>query len=219
MEVDINLVGERDVVPAARLLARAFASDPVIGYYLTEGWRRQLGFRAFFRAVLYESLPHRAVYAARDRNGLVGVAAWLPPNAAHTPANLRARMSTAAVSALYPSTGAKLFAGFGDLAALHPSEPHWYLMFVGIEPRLQNGGIGTTLLSAVLDQADSDAVLCYLETPFEETLGFYRRLGFDTRSESRPFEVPTPIWTMTRSPAVPQLKRPGRGGTSASILP
>ena len=71
-------------------------------------------------------------------------------------------------------------------------------MFVGVEPRLHNNGIGATALSPVLEQADLDGVLCYLETPFEETLGFYRRLGFETRSESQPFQAPTPIWTMTR---------------------
>jgi ribosomal protein S18 acetylase RimI-like enzyme len=204
VHVDVKPVKEREAARAARLLARAFAADPVIGYYLAEGWRRPLGFRAFFRAALYESLPHGAVYAARDRNGLVGVAAWLPPDAADAPATLRARMSTAAVKALYPATGAKLFAGFGDLAALHPSEPHWYLMFVGVEPRLQSSGIGATLLSPVLEHADLHKVLCYLETPFEGTLSFYRRLSFETRSESQPFEAPTPIWTMTR---VPQTSR------------
>lgn len=110
---------------AARLLARAFAADPVIGYYLTEGWRRQPGFRAFFRAALYDSPGDGAVYAARDRSGLVGVAAWLPPDPPGAAATMRAGMSTATVRALYSAAGSKLFAGFGGLAELHPNEPHW----------------------------------------------------------------------------------------------
>jgi GNAT superfamily N-acetyltransferase len=198
MEVDVNLLGRREVAGGARLLARAFAADPVIGYYLAEGWRQRLGFRAFFRAAVCESMPHGAVYAARIGRDLVGVAAWLPPDPPEIPSNRRARWSTATVRALYPATGGRLFAGFGGLEALHPSEPHWYLVFVGVEPALQGSGIGEALLSPVLDRADVDGVLCYLETPFDETHSFYERLGFKIRSESRPFEAPTPIWTMTR---------------------
>lgn len=55
MDLDVDLLVEREASRAARLLARAFAADPVIGYYLTPGWRRPAGFRAFFRAALYET--------------------------------------------------------------------------------------------------------------------------------------------------------------------
>jgi GNAT superfamily N-acetyltransferase len=198
MDVDVGLLDEREVHAGARLLARAFAADPVIGYYLTRGFRQRSGFRAFFRAALFESLPHGAVYAARTDARLVGVAAWLPPIAPEAPPSQRARSSTAMVRMLYPTSAGRLFAGFAGLEALHPSEPHWYLMFVGVEPALQSGGVGAALLSPVLETADADGVLCYLETPFEGTHSFYRRLGFEIRSESQPFEAPAPVWTMTR---------------------
>ena len=100
---------------------------------------------------------------------------------------------------LYPRTAAKLFAGFEALVTLHPAERHWYLMFVGVEPALQSSGIGANLLSPVLDRADADGVLCYLETPFAGTHRFYRRLGFEISSESEPFDAPATIWCMTRS--------------------
>lgn len=101
---------------------------------------------------------------------------------------------------LYPNTGGRLFAGFEGLAALHPSQPHWYLMFVGIDPVLQSSGVGTRLLAPVLERADMENVLCYLETPFERTQSFYERLGFELRSESQPFDAPAPVWTMIRTP-------------------
>lgn len=206
MAVRVDLLDARQVPRAARLLARAFAADPVIGYYLTEGFRRQLGFRAFFRAALYEALPQGAVYAARDEDGaLVGVAAWLAPDAPELPSDRHARLSSAMVRMLYPARGAKLFAGFDGLAALHPREPHWYLMFVGVEPGLQGSGVGSLLLSPVLEQANGSGALCYLETPFPRTRRFYEQLGFKITSEFQPFEAPAPIWTMTRSaPASPR---------------
>jgi hypothetical protein len=146
VDTEVNLLGEPKVPDAARLLAGAFAADPVLGYYLTGGWRQRLAFRAFFRAALHESLPHGAVHAARSGSDLVGVAAWLPPDPPETPPNRHARRSTATVRTLYPRTGGELFAGFAGLEALHPSEPHWYLMFVGVEPSLQSSGVGAELL-------------------------------------------------------------------------
>lgn len=208
MAVRVDLLDAREVPRAARLLARAFAADPVIGYYLTDGLRRQLGFRAFFRAALYESLPHGAVYAARNDGPLVGAAASLPPNPPELPSDRHARVSIAMVRMLYPARAGKLFADFSGLAALHPSEPHWYLMFVGVEPRLQGSGVGSSLLSPVLEQANADGTLCYLETPFPQTHRFYEQLGFTITSESQPFAAPTPIWTMTRSAPASPSKEP-----------
>jgi GNAT superfamily N-acetyltransferase len=205
VDTEVNLLGEPKVPDAARLLAGAFAADPVLGYYLPGGWRQRLGFRAFFRAALHESLPHGAVYAARSASDLVGVAAWLPPDPPETPPNRHARRSTATVRTLYPRTGGELFAGFAGLEALHPSEPHWYLMFVGVEPSLQSSGVGAELLSPILERADADRALCYLETPFERTHRFNHRLGFEISSESQPFAAPARIWTMTRSPRAPQV--------------
>ena len=145
-------------------------------------------------------MPHGAVYAARNADGLAGVAAWLPSDTDDAPPGRRARLCATTVRMLYPRTGGKLFVGFEGLAALHPHEPHWYLMFVGVEPALQSGGVGAALLAPVLERSDAERVLCYLETPFEQTHTFYRRLGFELGSESKPFEGPAPVWTMTRAP-------------------
>jgi ribosomal protein S18 acetylase RimI-like enzyme len=94
-----------------------------------------------------------------------------------------------------------LFAGFDGLAAHHPPEPHWYLVFVGIEPAAQRSRFGNQLLAPVLGRADAEHLICYLETPFEQTIEFYRRLGFTVTSKSEPFAAPTPIWTMVRAPS------------------
>jgi ribosomal protein S18 acetylase RimI-like enzyme len=107
------------------------------------------------------------------------------------------------VRALYPRAADELFRGFAKLEPLHPSEPHWYLTFVGIDSRLQGQGIGSRLLAPVLQQADASSTLCYLETPFPRTHAFYQRLGFEIASQSHPFRGAPPLWTM--------LRKPGRG--------
>src|SRR5579863_8265217 len=109
MDFSVEALAAREVRNAARLLARAFAADPVIGYYLTPGRRRRLGFRAFFRSALYEALPQGAVFAVRTDSRLVGAAAWLPPTPSDVPAGRLAQVSAAAVKTLYPGAGASLF--------------------------------------------------------------------------------------------------------------
>jgi GNAT superfamily N-acetyltransferase len=108
------------------------------------------------------------------------------------------------VRVLFPDRSRKLFGGFSATVSLHPKVPHWYLAFVGVEPRQQAKGVGRQLLAPVLELADHHGAVCYLETPFPGTLDFYRRLGFVLEIEARPFENAPPIWTMTRQPSPPR---------------
>jgi GNAT superfamily N-acetyltransferase len=111
-------------------------------------------------------------------------------------------MASARVRSLFPRGAPQVWAGFDRLAGHHPNDPHWYLAFVGIEPGIQRRGLGRRLLEPVLQHADREARLCYLETPFPDTRNFYRRLGFDDSAELHPVTGAPTIWTMTREPNV-----------------
>ena len=45
----------------------------------------------------------------------------------------------------------------------HPAEPHFYLAFVAVAPRLQGMGLGGALLEATVKRADDRAMPAYLE--------------------------------------------------------
>jgi GNAT superfamily N-acetyltransferase len=168
------------IPPAASLLARAFAHDPVLGHYLRPGWRQKRAFEAFFQSALWEGLRAKQTYGAIEHGGLVGVALWFPPEQTSVPGPkpLRSRVAMLMVQLLYPSASKLLLEGFHAVEAHHPSEPHWYLAFIGVEPSQQGRGIGPQLLGPVLGEADRHAQPCYLETPFPATHTFYRSLGF-----------------------------------------
>jgi GNAT superfamily N-acetyltransferase len=133
---------------------------------------------------------------------MLGVAAWLPPEpvTASRKVRLRASAATARVRLLFPRAAPALGAGFETLGSHHPPDPHWYLAFVGIDPDQQGRGLGRQLLSPILDRADRESSICYLETPFPDTRTFYRRLGFDDTCELNPVPQAPAIWTMTRQP-------------------
>lgn len=187
---------------AARLLARAFAADPILTHFLNGRLRRHVACPAFFRALILESFSHRHVYAAWNRDHMAGVAVWIPPDAEPPdPALLRrAAVHRALVTLLFPLRARALFRGFEATREFHPHEPHWYLSFVGVDIRQQGRGIGRHLLMPVLRIADRDRLVCYLETPFPETHEFYRRLGFELRPPMHPFRGAPPLWTMIRKP-------------------
>lgn len=191
-----------EVATAASLLARAFAADPFLGYFMADPRRRQLALPPFFGAVLQELIDSRAVYVSEQAGRFAGIAAWLPPasEAPSREARFRGRLASARVRLLFPRAAQQVRSGFETLAADHPSDPHWYLAFVRVEPGQQGQGLGRQLLDPVLEQADSESRLCYLETPFPETRAFYRKLRFVDSAKVRPVAGAPPIRTMTRQP-------------------
>jgi GNAT superfamily N-acetyltransferase len=205
VEARVRQLRRGEVAAAASVLARAFAADPFLGHFMASPRRRGLALPPFFAAVLRELIDSRAVYVSEQTGRMAGVAAWLPPEP-ETPsrtARWRSRLASARVRLLFPRAAPQVWAGFETLGGLHPSTPHWYLAFVGIDPGEQGRGLGRQLLEPVLEQADRDSHLCYLETPFPDTRAFYRKLRFNDTTELQPVAGAPPIWTMTRQPLDP----------------
>jgi GNAT superfamily N-acetyltransferase len=202
MEASVRRLRGDEIRQASRLLAAAFADDPFIGHFFAHPRRRGLAFAPFFRTVLHELTHAGGVFALEAEEALAGVAAWAPPDGA--PASHRSRrltrLASLQVRALFPRAAPRLQAGFEALGASHPSVPHWYLAFVGIDPLRQRRGLGRAILAPALARADDEAVPCYLETPFPDTRAFYKTLGFDETDELYPVPGAPPIWTMTRPP-------------------
>ncbi len=64
-------------------------------------------------------------------------------------------------------------------------EPHLYLVALGVDPKEQGRSLGRALLRPVLERADGDMTLRYLETFLERTASFYSRLGFEVVAKTR----------------------------------
>ena len=86
------------------------------------------------------------------------------------------------------------------LEKLHPQEPHWYILVIGVDPEFQGTGKGAELFAPVLHRADREKQLVYLESSNPKNLSFYQRQGFRVVSEERPVPGCPPIFPMVRSP-------------------
>lgn len=86
-------------------------------------------------------------------------------------------------------------------------QKHWSLYTIGVMPELQRHGIGTSLLQPVLAIADSDQLPCYLDTPNEGSISFFKKNGFEVVREVKPDNAPK-FWCMVRKPKKPEVEFP-----------
>ena len=188
-DVAVDKLSRSEVSGASRLLARAFADDPIITHYLYGSLRRRLAFPAFFAAVLEEMLPSGHVYTARSGETLVGVAAWTPPDAVEPDASARAAAARQQrlVRLLFPRASRTLYQGFAALEAFHPTGPPLVSGVRGHRACIAGSGYWSDAPAASAGAGRRSETPCYLEMPFPCTHAFYERPGFERYAEHCPF--------------------------------
>jgi GNAT superfamily N-acetyltransferase len=159
---------------AAEVLAAAFSDDPVFSWLFADPARRRAGLEAFFGVCAHASFRRGHLFVASG-----AAAAWSPPDV-----RLLDRESGAALAALVGEYEGE--EGLARLMALaeatedHPTEPHYYLGFVGVEPGAQGQGRGARLLQPMLATCDDEGYAAYLESSSARNEALYHRLGFRT---------------------------------------
>jgi GNAT superfamily N-acetyltransferase len=190
--------GTPDEVPEmAGALARAFFDDPVFSWVLHADPRRarmlQRGFELFLRRIWLEQEETYTTQA------VAGAAVWELPD--------RWRLSTARqLLLLAPMAGVfgrrlpRVLSALTRLEARHPRERHYYLAFIGVDPRWQGRGLGAALLAPVLERCDSERVPAFLEASTPRNRALYERHGFTVTEEFRLGASAPPQWRMWREP-------------------
>lgn len=92
-----------------------------------------------------------------------------------------------------------VFALFEQTDAFHPREAHWHLPLIGVAPAHQEKGIGSALLSHVVNACDNQKVLAYLEATSPRNVPLYERHGFEALGSIQAADSP---------PIVPMLRKP-----------
>jgi GNAT superfamily N-acetyltransferase len=188
---------QADVPRLSQALARAFYEDPVFKWLVpddSERMRRsERGFAVFLRKVY---LQHDECYTTED---VVGGALWLPPDEWHLGALAQVRLLPGMIAAMGPRLP-QLLRAIATIESNHPSAPHYYLPFVGVEPGSQGRGIGTALMRPILDRCDQQGVPAYLEATTPRNRACYLRQGFEVTEEFRFPKDGPPTWRMWREP-------------------
>lgn len=178
------------------VLGRAFASDPVWRWFVTDDDRiaqRNATILSRFAAE-YARVGHIEV-----EQDLGGAAIWVEPKRWRLHPSRMLRHAPAMLAAVGPRRLHRI----RHLALTeqhHPREPHWYLAVVGVEPDLAGRGIGSTLLRPQLRRCDAELMPAYLESSKFENLPLYERLGFEVTAELDLPDGGPRLWSMWRDP-------------------
>jgi GNAT superfamily N-acetyltransferase len=186
-----------DEVPAlADLISRAVRGDPILAWIFpgapVEGRIRRF-FEAFDRAAAERGWLWTAGRGA-------ALAVWTPPSSD----DAYAEVENAARPAMLEETGdggARYEAFWAWTDSHRPTEPHWHLDHLAVEPGRQGEGLGLALVEFGLALARRDGVPAFLETGRERNIGFYERLGFAACDQGTAPDRGPRVWFMRWDPS------------------
>jgi len=184
-------VEESDRARAISTLVSAFAEDPVERWLYPESEQYLTHFPDFVAAFGGEAFAQQTVWGLSDFSA---VAVWFQPGA-EPDADKIVGVLRETVS---PEKHDDTFAVLEQMDAAHPSYPHWYLPWLGVELGVQGRGAGGRLLRHCLDVVDEGGHPAYLETPNPRAIPFYERHGFDVMAQAQAGACP-PMTLMQRS--------------------
>ena len=146
-----------------------------------------------YAAIWSGAFSHNSAHCTEDYSG---AALWLPPDVQADEEALGQIVGQTMSEAVQSDLGTVM----EQMAKYHPTEPHWYLPVIGVDPADQGKGHGGALLTYALQQCDRDGSLAYLESTNPRNIGLYQRHGLEAIGEIQAGTSP-PIVPMLRTPA------------------
>ena len=188
----IKTVTRSDADRAVANVVLAFSADPIARWFYPDLHQYLLYLPSFVQAFAGRSFEHNSAYYV---DGYMGAALWLPPDV-HPDENALVELLKRSIP---EENQAEIFAFMEEMDSSHPSEPHWYLPMIGVDPAQQGNGYGSALLKHSLGRCDAEGKLAYLEASSPKSVPLYRRHGFDLVGRIQVGSSP-PLFPMLREP-------------------
>jgi GNAT superfamily N-acetyltransferase len=199
--------GALESLPVTRASADAVADSVARGFHDNELWcwilpdsrRRQRLLSRYYRAtVRHIFVPRQTAWTSPDH---AGGALWFAPGELSISPLETLRELAVLGSALGVRGMRRALAIEFEKRRHRPSEDHWYLETLSIAPARQRSGVGTALITPVLERCDAEGLPAYLETQRRANIPYYGRFGFSLQGEITALDSP-PLWLMWRDPVV-----------------
>lgn len=168
----------RDVASAGAALARALVDDPGWLHIFPDHDHRLARMTTMLTLATDRIYLRGGAPWAIGDHGVDGAALWDAPGAHGLPMRAALRLAPRLAWMIGRRTPAAL-GMLRQMAQHHPTEPHYYLAALGIDPARQGHGLGPRLLAPVLERCDDQRVLAWLESTNPKNHSFYRRSGFE----------------------------------------
>ena len=194
----LRLLRRNELEEAAQLVGRGMRDNPsnMTVFRIPNCERRSIAMGRFFVPVLRGVYQRGFVLGAMRSNRLVGICGMARPGFCQPDAIEKIKVLPAAVIGNPVTTPLRILNWVGEWARRDPSEPHWHLGPVAVEPFLQGQGIGTAMLNAFCMVVDVTGAHAYLETDKRENVRLYQRFGFTVVQSAEVLGVPN--WFMSR---------------------
>ncbi len=193
----VRKVRSDDLRSVAASLSLAFYDDPPTRWVFPDDQRRKIlmekALYFYLRKLWYR---HGECLTTDDYSG---AALWVPPGGWEVGPVQQILLLPGMAMRMGFSLG-RLLHAVGTLEANHPKEHHFYLPFAGVVPERQGQGIGSTLLTPVLERCDLEQIPAYLEASSPRNRRLYERYGFNVTEEFCFAHDGPPLWRMWREP-------------------
>src|SRR5262245_45949179 len=181
---------DRERVISAIVLA--FADDPVARWAWPDAHTYLTYFTDFTNVFGGKAFEHGTAHSVAEFSG---GALWLPPGVQPDEKALVALMERS----IDPKRLQVVFTMLEKMGRYHPTEPHWYLPLIGVEPAKQGHGYGSALLRHALEHIDREGRTAYLESTNPANIPLYQRHGFEVVGTIQVEDSPSLIPMIRRS--------------------
>ena len=175
-------------------LVSAFTDDPVERWLYPELSEYSTHFPQLLAAFGGGAFDEETVWRLGECSA---VALWMPPGAEPDGDAITSVLTETVSPEKYDDTLAVL----EQMDSAHPTYPHWYLPWFGVDATLQGKGLGGELMKHCLEIVDGSHLPAYLETPNPRNLTFYQRHGLEVTGAAQAGACP-PITFMARAAQV-----------------
>jgi hypothetical protein len=188
----VRVAGKMDISAAVQVVRMGFATDPVARWVYPDITDYMTLFPDFINGMAGRSFEQGAAYISA---GNAGAALWLPPGVTSNEEIL----ANVVENTVSPAIRKDLDSFMEQMATFHPTEPHWYLPMIAVDPFRFGQGIGTSLMRYALERCDEDGLPAYLESSNPRNITLYQRFGFEILGLIRAGDSP-PMFPMMRRP-------------------
>lgn len=188
----VKIAMESDEASVIDALKLAFAADPAVRWVWPGPQKYLSHFSSFAKAFGGKAFANKSAHYVGNYSG---AALWLPPNVDPDVDQLIELLQNTG-SDEAKKDGPEIFE---KMSGYHPSEPHWYLPLLGVDPLHHSKGFGSALLQHALVTCDQDNKYAYLESSNPRNIPLYERHGFELLGTIKVNTSP-PIFPMLRKP-------------------
>jgi ribosomal protein S18 acetylase RimI-like enzyme len=188
----IKTVAPSNADQAIDTVVLVFSADPLARWFYPDPHQYLLHLPSFVWTFAGRAFEYNSAYQI---DGYSGAALWLPPDV-HPDENALIELLQRTIP---EENQQEIFAFIEQMDRSHPSEPHWYLPMIGVDPGKQGTGYGSALLKHALERCDSEGKLAYLESSSLKSIPLYQRHGFELLGTIQVGSSP-PLFPMLRKP-------------------